>query len=182
MCITPSNSTISLTGGTSYGSLKIETSSFKTKLHKTPRLEIRRWIVITLLFSAGIAVLFHQNWINVNPPVSLKIHQIFHRPSNRVKIIPSKKFSALDPVSAMDLFPYNRSDWSSPSRTFGKLRYQAYPLPTNSWYENMLTIPDTQEEPHRNNHVYSLPYLVGKLMIYVYALFICITRTNIEHS
>eukprot|EP00555_Chaetoceros_dichaeta_P010025 CAMPEP_0198261074 /NCGR_PEP_ID=MMETSP1447-20131203/9873_1 /TAXON_ID=420782 /ORGANISM="Chaetoceros dichaeta, Strain CCMP1751" /LENGTH=1095 /DNA_ID=CAMNT_0043948879 /DNA_START=58 /DNA_END=3342 /DNA_ORIENTATION=- len=73
-------------------------------------------------------------------------------------------FSKLDPVSDIQLHPFDRPKISRPSELFGKYHHgqvnTKQPLPTNQWYENMFLLTDGAGDPNERNRVYTIPYVV----------------------
>ena len=68
----------------------------------------------------------------------------------------SAPFSALDPVTDLGLFKFIRPDESSPS---SRLKLSRKALPTNAWYQNLLSLQPNQE-PSQLHRVYTIPYVV----------------------
>jgi len=75
-----------------------------------------------------------------------------------------KPFSELDPVSDIQLYPFDRPNISRPSKLFGKYHggqvNTETPLPTNQWYQNMFLLKDGAGDPNEDNRVYTIPYVV----------------------
>ena len=70
-------------------------------------------------------------------------------------------FSQLDPVSGLRLPSLARPSISSPSSRLDPLRSvnPKQPLPTNSWYQNILLLKDNQS-PTKDHRAYTMPYIV----------------------
>ena len=68
----------------------------------------------------------------------------------------SAPFSTLDPVIDLGLFNFTRPDESSPS---SRLKLSRKALPTNAWYQNLLSLQPNQE-PSQLHRVYTIPYVV----------------------
>jgi len=75
-----------------------------------------------------------------------------------------RALSELDPVSDIQLYPFDRPKISKPPKLFGKYHYgqvhTAQPLPTNQWYENMFLLTDGAGDPNENNRLYTIPYVI----------------------
>ncbi len=78
----------------------------------------------------------------------------------------SQPFSTLNPVSDLKVFSFDRPKFSRPGKVFGKTLHMGqsetgHPLPSNSWYENMVLLADEQYEANLENRIYTVPYVVN---------------------
>jgi endoglucanase Acf2 len=69
----------------------------------------------------------------------------------------SEPFSVVDPTS-LGLYSVERTWSSKPGKVFGKLLHTKFPLPTNSWYQNLLIGGVGNRDTE--NKVFQVPYII----------------------